>query len=168
MVSAVIRGGVLMPDNQTRDELISDLEEDGDSFFSGGFWNNILDLSLTVLTVLASLVATVLATTDPKDISRWIVATVAAVPAGATSLQRIIGIRERSNWYFLYAARVRSLATQLKYATAPNVEEFGKKYADLEEEMEKEWSSIGHSGAAPSDRPTTTSRAARRRPGRSA
>src|ERR1700679_180460 len=108
MVSAVVRGGVLMPDNQTRDELISDLEEDGDSFFSGGFWNNILDLSLTVLTVLASLVATVLATTDPKDISRWIVATVAAVPAGATSLQGIIGIREGPNWNLLYGARVRS------------------------------------------------------------
>jgi hypothetical protein len=59
-----------MPDNRTRDALLSQLERDGDS--SGGFWNNIIDLSLTVVTVLASLVATVLATTDARDVSRWI------------------------------------------------------------------------------------------------
>jgi hypothetical protein len=133
-----------------RDKLMAELEDDGESFFSGGFWNNVIDLSLTVVTVLASLVATVLATTDPKDVSRWVVAAVAAIPAGAASMQRIIGIRERSNWYFLYAAQVRALATKLKYATAPNVEEFANKSADLEVEMEKEWLKIGHSGAAPS------------------
>jgi hypothetical protein len=91
------------------------------------------------------------------------VASVAAIPAAATSLQRITGIRQRSNWYFLYAARVRSLATQLKYASEPDVEEFGKRYAELEERMEGEWSSLGHSGAAPSGR--TAARAARRKPG---
>jgi hypothetical protein len=73
-------------------------------------------------------------------------------PGAATSLQRIVGIRERSNWYFLYATHVRSLATHLKYADSPNVEEFGKKYAALEETMEEKWSTIGHSGAAPSGR----------------
>lgn len=151
-----------MSENRTRDELISELEEDGDTFFSGGIRNNIIDLSLTIVIVLASLVATVLANSDPKVISRLIVATVAAIPAGAASLQRIIGIRERSNWYFLYAARVRSLATHLKYADAPNVEEFGKKYADLEEKMEEEWTKVGHSGAAPLGR-RTSSRVARRR-----
>ena len=152
-----------MPDNQARDELVSELEEDGNSNFSAGVLNNIIDISLAIVTVLASLVATVLATTDPKDISRWIVATVAAIPAAATSLQRIIGIRQRSNWYFLYAARVRSLAKELKYAAAPNLEEFGQKYADIEEKMEGEWPPIGHSGARPSGRHTTTTRAARRK-----
>jgi len=126
--------------NPARDELISELEEDGESFFSEGFRNNIVDLSLTIVIVLASLVATVLASTDSKDISRWIVATVAAIPAGATSLQRIIGIRERSNWYFTYSAQLRALATKLKYADAPNVEEFANQSAELEVEMEKEWS----------------------------
>jgi hypothetical protein len=37
-----------------------------------------------------------------------------------------------------------------KYASAPNIDEFGNKRADLEVEMEKEWLKIGHSGAAPS------------------
>lgn len=150
-----------MSDNRTRDELISELQEDGEAYFSGGFRNNIVDLSLAIVTVLASLVATVLANSDPKEISRLIVATVAAIPAGAASLQRIIGIRERSNWYFLYAARVRSLATQLKYADAPNLEEFGKKYADIGEKMEEEWTKIGHSGVVPS-RHRASTRAARR------
>jgi hypothetical protein len=141
-----------VPNSSARDVLIHELEDDGDSFFSGGFWNNIIDLSLTVLTVFASLVATVLATTDPKEVSRWVVAAVAAIPAAAASLQRIIGIRERSNWYFLYAAQVRALATKLKYANAPDVEEFANKSAELEVEMEKEWLKIGHSGAAPAGR----------------
>jgi hypothetical protein len=138
-----------VPVNPTREELIRELEADGDSFFSGGVWNNVIDLLLTVVTVLASLVATVLATTDPRDISRWIVASVAAIPAAAASLQRIIGIRERSYWYFLYAAHVRSLATKLKYADAPNVEEFANERAEYGVEMEKEWLKIGGSGPAP-------------------
>src|SRR6516225_7717067 len=105
----------------------------------------VSDLSLTIMTVLASLVATVLATSGEKGVPRWIVAAVAAIPAAAASLQRIIGIRERSNWYFLYAAQVRALATELKYAATPNIEEFGKRYAELEVEIEKEWLKIGHS-----------------------
>jgi hypothetical protein len=114
----------------------------------------VSDLSLTIMTVLASLVATVLATSGEKGVPRWIVAAVAAIPAAAASLQRIIGIRERSNWYFLYAAQVRALATELKYAATPNIEEFGKRYAELEVEIEKEWLKIGHSAAAPSSRST--------------
>ena len=157
--------GSSMSNDNTRAELIEELEQDGESFFGGGFWNNIIDLSLTSVTVLASLVATVLATLDEKQIARWIVAAVAAIPAAAASLQRIIGIRERSNWYFLYAAEVRALATKLKYASAPNIEEFGNRRADLEVEMEKEWLKIGHSGAAPSGR--ASGRATKRRPHRS-
>lgn len=141
-----------MSNSLTRDKLIAELEEDGESFFGGGFWNNIADLSLTIVTVISSLIATVLATTDAKDVPRWIVAAAAAIPAGATSLQRIIGIRERSNWYFMYAARVRALATRLKYSDAPDVQEFANDRAKLETEMEGQWLQIGHSGAAPSGR----------------
>jgi hypothetical protein len=130
-----------------REELLSELDDDGNSLFSGGVWNNVTDLSLTSITVIASLVATVLATTDSKDVARWAVATIAAIPAAATALQRIVGIRERSDWYFLYAARVRALATQLRYAANPDIEEYGKKFADLEEVMEAQWTKIGRSGS---------------------
>jgi len=138
-----------MADITSRDALIEELEDDGDLYFSGRFWSNIIDLSLIVLTVLASLIATVLAATARSSVSPWVVAGVAVLPAAATSLQRIISIRERSNWYFMYAAHVRALATELKYANDPNVEEFAKKRADLEVDMEKEWLKIGHAGAAP-------------------
>ena len=85
-----------MSNETARNELIAELEADGESYFSGGFWNNIIDLSLTILTVLASLVATVLASANSQSVSKWVIAAVAAIPAGAASLQRIVGIRERS------------------------------------------------------------------------
>ena len=142
--------GEAMAHTSNREELIEELVADGESYFSSGATNNIIDLTLIVLTVLASLAATVLATTS---VAKWIVAGVAAVPAAATSLQRIVGIRERSNWYFLHAANVRALATELKYASAPNLEEFSKKRGELEIEMEKQWLEIGHAGAASGRRP---------------
>jgi len=140
-----------MTDTSSRQELVEELEADGESYFSSGVMNNIIDLSLIVLTVLASLAATVLAATE--SVPKSIVAGIAALPAAATSLQRIIGIRERSNWYFLHAANVRALATELKYASAPNLDEFSKKRGELEVEMEKQWLEIGHSGAASGRKP---------------
>jgi hypothetical protein len=131
-----------------RDQLLEELEQDGESFFSRGVWNNITDLSLTVAIVLASLVATGLAASDPRNVSRWLIATIAAVPAAAASIQKTVGVRERSNWYFMYAAQVRSLATKLKFADLPNVEQIAQKRASLELEMEAEWTKIGHSVAA--------------------
>jgi hypothetical protein len=131
-----------------RDQLLKKLEHDGEAFFSRGVWNNITDLSLTIATVLASLVATALAASDPRNVSRWLIATIAAVPAAAASIQKTVGVRERSNWYFMYAAQVRCLATKLEFADAPNVEEIAQKRAILELEMEAKWSEIGHSVAA--------------------
>jgi hypothetical protein len=125
-------------------ELISELETDGDDFFSSGRQNNITDLSLTCLTVVASLGATVLAAADPSAISKWMLAAVAAIPAAAASLQRITAVRERANWYFIYAAKVRALAKQLRYASAPNLEDFAKRSGAIDEEMEADWQKIGH------------------------
>lgn len=136
--------GAQMPTTSAHDTLLKSLEEDGDSYFSGGVWNNVTDLSLTVVTVLASLVAAILASTDAKEISRWVIAGVAAVPAAAASLQRIIGMRERSNWYFMHAAEVRALATKLRYANAPDVEEFARQRAEMEVEMERGWLQATH------------------------
>lgn len=136
-----------MPNQSRRDELLEELESDGESFFGGGFWNNIIDLSLTVFTVLASLVATGLAVGKPENVSRWLIATIAAIPAAAASIQKIIAVRERSNWYFMYAAQVRSLSTRLKFAEIPNVEEIANERARLEIKMEAEWTKIGSSMA---------------------
>jgi hypothetical protein len=40
-------------------------------------------------------------------------------------------------------------ATELKYTHDPNLEEFARKGAALEVDMEREWLKIGHSGATP-------------------
>jgi hypothetical protein len=133
-----------MSDGTKLEELLERLEENGDSFFGGGFWNNIIDLTLTVLTVLASLVATVLTAANSPSIRGWQIAIVAGIPAAAASIQKIVGVRERSDWYFKYSAQVRSLATRLKFANA-SVEEIANERASLEVKMEAEWSKIGSS-----------------------
>ena len=136
-----------MPNNKTQDDLLLDFEREVKAVLKIGFWANRFDLTLIIVSVFASLVATILATQDQKEIPRWTVAIVAAIPAAATSLQRIIGIRERANWYFLYAARVSYLAKELKYAQTPNLDEYVKRYTGIAAAMEEQWTSIGHSGA---------------------
>ncbi len=132
-----------MRDDPRRDELLDDLDSDGNSYFSGGFWNNIIDLSLTVGTVLASLVASGLAVAHSDRVLPWQIAVIAGIPAAAASIQKIVGVRERSNWYFMYAAHVRSLATRLRFADAPNVEEIANERANLEIRMEADWTKLG-------------------------
>jgi hypothetical protein len=136
-----------LPGVHTIDELLRELDDDGESYFSSGRQNNITDLALSISAILASLVATVLAASG--QVTPWISATAAAVPAACASLQRVVDFRGRSSWYFQHAARVRALAITLRYAKAPGVEEFARKRGELEIEMEKDWSHIGRSGAAP-------------------
>jgi hypothetical protein len=125
-----------------RDELLQELENDGEEFFDGGRLNNISDVALTIASVFASLAATVLAS---SEVLRWIYASVAAIPAACVTLQKTLDLRGRSNWYFQYAALVRGLATELKYASAPDVEEYAQRRAKLETQMEEEWRRIGWS-----------------------
>jgi hypothetical protein len=44
-----------------------------------------------------------------------IAASVATIPAACVSIQGVLDVRGRSDWYFLHAARVRALALKLKY-----------------------------------------------------
>ncbi len=141
-----------MPQIDIRTQLLEELERDWNDYFSAGRLNNILDLALSILSVLASLAATVLLTAGAGTLSRWIIAAVAAVPAGSTSLQRIVGTRERSNWYFSHAAQVSALKTELQYATAPDIEDFARKRALIEVAMESQWSRIGPAGKPASGR----------------
>jgi hypothetical protein len=135
-----------MPNNPEQSELVQELEDDGEVFFNGGRLNNITDATLSIVSVFGSLAATVLVSTQ---VPRWLPAAVAAVPAACATLQKTLDFRGRSNWYFQYAAHARSLATDLKYADAPNVQEFAHKRAELEVRMEEEWSRIGRSGVTP-------------------
>jgi hypothetical protein len=136
-----------MSNQSNRDELLRELHRDRKLYFRRGVWRNVHDLSLTILIVLASLLATGLAASDAKYIPRWVIAIVAALPAAAASIQNIIGIRERSNWYFMYAAQINALATTLKFSEADDVQEIALKRAALELKMESEWHKVGHSFA---------------------
>jgi hypothetical protein len=138
---------VPMLETPERNELVEELENDGEVFFDGGRLNNISDVALTIVSVFASLAATVLVN---GPVPRWTSAAVAAVPAACVALQKTLDLRGRSNWYFQYAALVRGLATELKYATAPVVEEYALRRAKLETQMEEEWRVVGRSGITPS------------------
>lgn len=135
-----------MAEEQTADDLQTELESDAEEYFDAGRFNNIVDISLTISTVVTSLVAAIIAATDSP---RWIRVALAAVPAGCTSIQKVVEVRARSNWYFNYAARLRALGLTLRFARNPDVEDFAKKKAAIDLDMEKMWAQIGRSGARP-------------------
>jgi hypothetical protein len=132
-----------------RDDLLRDLEGDWESCFASGKVNNVTDVTLSIVGILASLAATVLVSTDA---SKWIIASVAAVPAACASLQKVVDFRGRSHWYFRYASHVRALASSLKFDNAPDLSDYARKWGALDVEMDKDWSQIGRSGAKPSAR----------------
>jgi hypothetical protein len=129
-----------MPDEtSTRTTLIEEFEEDEDQCFDAGRQNNITDIVLSVISVLGSLAATVLVSTNAR---KALIASIAAVPAACTSLQRIVDFRGRSAWYFQHAAALKALSVSLRYTASPNLEDFAERRADLEIEGEQRWEQI--------------------------
>jgi hypothetical protein len=90
------------PYQPTRESLLEDFEIDEAQCFSSARINNITDITLSILAVIGSLVATVLAA--GAKVAPWIVATFASIPAASASLQRIVDFRGRSIWYFAHSA----------------------------------------------------------------
>jgi hypothetical protein len=135
-----------MPRMATTDDFLEDLESDAEEYFDAGRNNNILDIGLTIAAIVTSLIAAVVAAADTL---KWIRVGVAAIPAACTSIQKVIEVRARSNWYFNYAARLRALSVTLEFAATPNLEEYSKKRAAIDLDMEKAWSQIGRGGAKP-------------------
>ena len=124
----------------TRTELIDEIVADQERCFDSGATNNKTDIALTIISVLASLAATVLVSATSFKI---VTACVAAVPAACTSLQKIIDFRGRSLWYFHHSANLKALALSLKFAKEPNLEEFARRRAEIEIEGEQRWAQIG-------------------------
>jgi hypothetical protein len=138
-----------MADPCDREDLLRELDTDGNDYFSSGRWNNLSDIALSIGAIITSLIATVLASTHA---SPWLLALFAALPAACISAQRVIDPKGRAIWYFRHSARVRSLANSLKYADSPNVEAFAKRRGAVEEEMEQEWAHVGRPAATPTSR----------------
>lgn len=124
----------------TKDDLLEEFYADESQCFDSGRTNNITDIALSFIAVLGSLAATVMVSTG---LNHALVASVAAVPAACTTLQRVIDFRGRSLWYFQHAASLTALAVSLKYAATPDLERFARQRADLEIEADKRWSQVG-------------------------
>ncbi len=139
-----VHSGSAMP--TSRDTLLEELVFDGDQYFDAGRQNNLADIALSVMAVLASLVATVLV---GAQVSPIITATMAALPAACASIQRIVDLRARASWYFIHAARVRALARELEHASEPDLAHFARRRGELEVSMEREWATIGRAGVKP-------------------
>jgi hypothetical protein len=136
-------------DAPARDDLLDEFYTDEESCFNSGRLNNITDIGLSIVAVLGSLAATILVSTH---IETTVVASVAAVPAACTTLQRIVDFRGRSLWYFHHSANIKALAVSLKYAATPDLEHFASLRAELEIEGDKRWSQIGPGGGATAKR----------------
>jgi hypothetical protein len=125
--------------------LLRSIEADAEEYFDGGRTSNLWDMALTISVIVTSLIAAIVASLDTY---RWIRIGIATLPAAIASIQKITDVKSRSNWYFLYAARLRALAVSLEFALEPNVEEFAKKKAAIDLAMEKAWGGIGRKGSA--------------------
>jgi hypothetical protein len=133
-----------MPKTATVDDLVTEMEDDAEEYFDGGRFNNIVDISLTSAAILTSLIAAAVAA---ADVLRWIHVAVAAVPAACTSIQKVVEVKARSNWYFTYSTRLGVLAATLRYAQNANLEDFARKRAAIDLEMEQAWSQLGRGAA---------------------
>ena len=142
-----------MPQVATVDDLLKDLEDDAAEYFDGGRFNNIVDISLTIGAILTSLIAAAVAA---ADVLRWIHVAVAALPAACTSIQKVVEVKARSNWYFTYSTRLGVLAATLRYTQNPDPEDFAKRRAAIDLEMEQAWSQLGRGAAKPAGKGRTS------------
>ena len=136
----------MVRETDARSEMVAEFEVDRDVSFRAGRLNNVTDIVLSTVSVLASLAATVLiATRCPIAVA----ASMAAVPAACTSLQRIVNFRARSHWYFEQASQLTALAISLRFASHPDLEAYAEKRAAFEIAGEKRWSQLGSDRVTP-------------------
>ena len=93
---------------------------------------------------MSSLVAAVVVSSNAV---RWVCVGLAALPAAVTSIQKVTEVKSRSDWYFEYAARLKALAVLVEYSEKLDMDDFAKRRAAIELEMEKGWGKIGRAGA---------------------
>ena len=100
---------------------------------------------MSFATVLTSLIATVLVTANGLN-PKVVTAVATALPAACTALQNIVQFKERSNWYFEYAARARAIGMLYRADEKPDLKEFATQRAALEVEMERQWAATHGAG----------------------
>jgi len=131
------------------EDLLKELESDIADAYSSGTLNNKVDIALSFATVVTSLIATALVAVNDV-LPKVVTAVVAALPATCTALQNFVQFKERSSWYFEYAARARAIGILHRAEQMPDLKEFAKQRAALEVEMEHQWAAIIRGAARPS------------------
>jgi hypothetical protein len=130
--------------NNPRSTLLAKISRDQEKCYFMGTVHNVWDVSMTFISVCASVAATVLVSQSQAGTnSKLVAASIAAVPAACTALQRIVDFRRRSFWYFNHSANLKALAIMLEYAEKPDLEQYARKRAEIEVEGEGRWEQIG-------------------------
>ena len=117
-------------------ELLVDLEKWSDHLLAMGRRGDIIDVACSVIAVAGGFLAAVLAA---AKCDAWLIASSAAIPALATSLQQRVDFRGRSAWYFLKSAGYQALFLKFKYGVKSG-QDVATELAELELSMEQRWS----------------------------
>jgi hypothetical protein len=118
---------------------LTELKTDADDHFSSGRNNNILDISLTVFVVSASLIAAGLAAAELQGWWKSLTVVFAAMPAAVTSVQARLRVRELSTWYFRYSTALRGIERELRYSNKVDITEIVARRNKIDEAFEAQW-----------------------------
>jgi hypothetical protein len=131
---------------------VGELEREIAQYSRWGKMNNLSDIALTMVSIVGSIAAAVVAAgVGPK----YVAAGLAALPAACTSYQRMAQLRERASLHFEYAAAITGLAARVKYANGPDLEKFAAERAAVVITREQRWSdALRRGGAAPAQTPS--------------
>jgi hypothetical protein len=129
--------------------LLKELDSDIADAYSSGTLNNKVDIALSFATVVTSLIATALVAANDV-VPKVVTALAAALPATCSALQNFVQFKERSSWYFEYAARARAIGMLYRAEETPDLKEFANQRAALEVDMERQWAAIIRGAARPS------------------
>jgi hypothetical protein len=132
-------------DKQTA--FVNEMEAEVKKYSDWGKMNNLSDVGLTMVSIIGSIAAAVVAAASQGDsVAHYWAAGLAALPAACTSYQRTAKLRERASLHFEYAAAITALAAWMKYAKDPDLEKLAGERAALVIAREKRWSDTLQSG----------------------
>src|SRR5262245_65717666 len=117
------------------EDLLKELDTDIAEAYSSGTLNNKVDIALSFATVVTSLVATALVAANDV-LPKVVIAVAAALPATCTALQNFVQFKERSSWYFEYAARASAIRLLYRAESKPDLKEFATQQTALDLELE--------------------------------
>ena len=121
------------------DNLINELKKKAEKTEKNARQNYFAAYAFSVITVVASITATILAGIGAKS---EITATCAAIPAAMLAISSTFKFEQKSAWHWKKNKRIKSLLRSLENE-GEEVSSVSRKLSILEEEMDSEWISFG-------------------------